>query len=50
MVITFLTMHNKNQSFYDTLGTKQKYKYKYFAGKNKYKQTLLSYNKSVRKK
>ena len=55
MVITFLTTYNKNifvqlynvQFFYNT---HQNYKNINLLAKNKYKKTLLTYNKSLSKK
>ena len=49
MVITFLTIYNKNQFFYNT---HEKYKNTYLnilLAKSKSKKTLLTYNKSKEK-
>ena len=49
MVITFLTMHNKNQFFYNTHGNYKNINLNILLAKNKYKKTLLTYNKSEQK-
>ena len=47
MVITFLTMYNKNQSFYNAHGN---YKNINLLAKNKYMKTLLTYNEKSEKR
>ena len=46
VVITFLTMYNKNQFFTIHMGSKKNI----LLAKNKYKKTLLTCSKSLRKK
>ena len=49
MVITFLTMYNKNQFFYNTHENYKNTNLNILLAKNKFKKTLLTYNKSDQK-
>ena len=49
IVVTFLTMYNKNQFFCNTHGNYKNTNLNLLLAKNKSKKTLLTYNKSEQK-
>ena len=49
MVVTFLNMYNKNQFFYNTLGKYKNINLNILLTKNKYKKTMITYNKNEQK-